>query len=93
MNDIMKTGDILDIQSIQKQIIDEIDILTSMVRSKITDTHRTSISSLITSRVHDRDQLGEIIKLKNEEDIKSSFVWLMYLKFNYSAIDPEGDLK
>jgi hypothetical protein len=50
------------LKDIHKDIMEEIDLLTSMVRSKITDVHRTSISALITSRVHDRDQLNILLK-------------------------------
>ena len=84
MAEIMRRNDISKISDIHKEIIDEIDVLTSMVRSKITDVHRTTMSSLITSRVHDRDQ---ILKMKTEakyiKNAQTDFIWQMYMKFNY----------
>lgn len=61
MTEVMESNKLSKIQDVHKEIVDEIDVLTSMVRSKITDLHRTTMGSLITSRVHDRDQVAKII--------------------------------
>ena len=68
---------------IHQEIVDKIDVLTSMVRSKITDVHHTTISSLITSRVHDRDQVKQIIQECSKKRMDNDFIWQMYMKFYY----------
>jgi len=86
MTELMKKNDISRIQDIHKEIVDEIDVLTSMVRSKITDVHRTTMSSLITTRVHDRDQIDIMMKESNKSKTpQSDFVWQMYMKFHYKV--------
>ena len=54
-----------------------------MMRSKITDVHRTTIRSLITSRVHDRDQVKQIIQKCFKKRMDNDFIWQMYMKFYY----------
>lgn len=84
MDELMKKNDISKIQDIHKEIVDEIDVLTSMVRSKITDVHRTTMSSLITTRVHDRDQVQHMMKESRvSKTPQSDFIWQMYMKFYY----------
>jgi len=61
MNEVMEKNDLSKVKSLHKEIVNKIDILIKMVRSKITDVHRTTLSSLITSRVHDRDQVAMIM--------------------------------
>lgn len=58
----MEKGNLKNVEEIHKGIVGEIDVLTSMIRSKINDVHRTTMGSLITSRVHDRDQVSKIIE-------------------------------
>jgi hypothetical protein len=91
MDELMKKNDISKIQDIHKEIVDEIDVLTSMVRSKITDVHRTTMSSLITTRVHDRDQVQNMMKESRvSKTPQSDFIWQMYMKFYYEPVeDPE----
>ena len=92
MTELMKKNDFKKIKEIHKEIVDEIDVLTSMVRSKITDVHRTTMSSLITSRVHDRDQVETMMaESKNSKDAQADFIWQMYMKFSYE-IDDEPQL-
>ena len=79
------------INGIYQEIVDEIDVLTSMVRSKITNVHRTTISSLITSRVHDRDQVNHIVQECSKKRMDNDFIWQMYMKFHYKEQDEEGD--
>ena len=87
MGEVMQKNDKSKIKDIYKEIVDEIDVLTSMVRSKITDVHRTTMSSLITSRVHDRDQVSQMMsELHRSKDPKADFIWQMLMKFHY---DPD----
>ena len=84
MTEIMNGNDPSKIKGIHKEIVDEIDVLTSMIRSKMTDFHRTIMSSLITWRVHDRDQVGKMIEeSKHLKNAKVDFIWQMYMKYHY----------
>jgi dynein heavy chain len=94
MSEVMENNDINKIKDIYKEIVDEIDVLTTMVRSKITDVHRTTMSSLITSRVHDRDQVAQIMKeCKQSQDPKADFIWQMLMKFHYDTEARPGKTK
>ena len=52
-----------------------------MVRSKIETVERTTISSLITTRVHARDKVKSML----ESDLRFSedFIWTMHMKYEY----------
>jgi dynein heavy chain len=94
MSEVMENNNISKIKDIYKEIVDEIDVLTTMVRSKITDVHRTTMSSLITSRVHDRDQVAQMMKeCKQSQDPKADFIWQMLMKFHYDTEARPGRTK
>lgn len=88
---VMEKLELNKIKGIHQEIVDEIDVLTSMVRSKITDVHRTTISSLITSRVHDRDQVNQIVEECSNTRMDNDFIWQMYMKFHYQEQTEEEE--
>ena len=64
-----------------KQVVFEIETLTKMIRTKLDHNTRTTISSLLSNRVHARDTLNNMI----ESDVRyaSDFLWQLFMKYDY----------
>jgi len=81
LEDIFQAEEHRRIKDVHAQVQFEIQLLTKAIRKKLTPNQRTTISSLLTNRVHARELLAT---MRNSDfTYCSDFLWVMHMKYNY----------
>ena len=88
LTDIYTSEEVHRLKDIGKQIIFEIETLTRMIRSKLDYNTRTTISSLLTNRVHDRDTIKHMIT--SDVRYSTDFLWKINMKYEYKLQGARG---
>lgn len=91
LTEIFNKGQYRRLKDALNQIVFEIETLTRMIRTKLSQNVRTSICSLLTNRVHARDTLKNMVE--SDARYAQDFSWKLYMKYEYALLPKKSLLE